>query len=204
MNRHHLVVGLVAAMCSTAARTQDLASVRATLAGFDTDEDAAMTNPASTRRLPVMSDMSNDQAADGNPLWGEPIEALHATRERPVFSASRRPPKPAVITPPVYTLTVAAPSAPPKPTFNLLGTVAGNGEGYAILMKATTNETVRLKMGEGEDGWILRSVSGREAILEKNDRTEVLELPPITGTQINELKVALLNGSSLSAVKKRI
>jgi hypothetical protein len=30
----------------------------------------------------------------GNPLWGIPISALTATRERPVFSASRRSPAP--------------------------------------------------------------------------------------------------------------
>jgi general secretion pathway protein N len=76
----------------------------------------------------------------------------------------------------------AAPPPPPAaPTLNLLGIVEGNGEAYAVFINTTTHDIVRLKTGEGEDGWVLRSVSGREAVVEKNDRTEVLELPPITG-----------------------
>ena len=35
----------------------------------------------------------------GNPLWSIPLSALSATRERPIFSASRRPPQPAVVAP---------------------------------------------------------------------------------------------------------
>jgi general secretion pathway protein N len=74
-----------------------------------------------------------------------------------------------------------SPSAPQKPTLNLVGTVEGNNEGYAVFIDTISHNIVRLKTGEGEDGWILRSVSEREAVLYKNDRTEVLELPPITG-----------------------
>src|SRR5438874_1270933 len=46
----------------------------------------------------------------GNPLWGIPIRSLDATRERPIFSASRRPPMP-----PVVAQRVAAAPPPPKP-----------------------------------------------------------------------------------------
>jgi hypothetical protein len=42
----------------------------------------------------------------------------------------------------------------------------------------TTHNTARLKIDQGESGWISRSVSAREAVLYKDDRTEVLEIPP--------------------------
>src|SRR4051794_16236073 len=35
----------------------------------------------------------------GNPLWSIPLSALTATQERPIFSASRRPPQRAVVAP---------------------------------------------------------------------------------------------------------
>src|SRR3954467_6929548 len=47
----------------------------------------------------------------GNPLWGISLNALTATRERPIFSPSRRPPAP---TPPA--LVVAAPLLPLPPS----------------------------------------------------------------------------------------
>lgn len=183
MTRHRLVVvGIVAAVCSVVALSQGLASVNDTSAGIDTDNDMILPSAASTPRLSATIDVTSaDQAATGNPLWGIPIGALHATRERPVFSSSRRPPMPAVISPPVEPVKAVAPPTPPKPALDLLGIVEGNGEGYAVFINTTTHDIVRLKTGEGEDGWVLRSVSGREAVLERNDHTEVLELPPLTG-----------------------
>jgi hypothetical protein len=124
---------------------------------------------------------STDEAASGNPLWGIPLESLHATRERPLFSPSRRPP--AVIVAPPTQATVAAAPAAPEPVLNLLGTVAGNGEEYAVFINTTTHDIVRLKRGESEGGWILRSVGKRKAVLKKDDRTEVLQLPPIIDAQ---------------------
>jgi hypothetical protein len=53
----------------------------------------------------------------------------------------------------------------------------------AVFINNATREIVRLKTGEGHSGWILRSVKGREAVLEKNRRTVVLELPPPAGEQ---------------------
>src|SRR5450631_3845625 len=37
-----------------------------------------------------------EQPLTGNPLWGVPLQSLSATRERPIFLPSRRPPAPAV------------------------------------------------------------------------------------------------------------
>jgi general secretion pathway protein N len=39
---------------------------------------------------------SDPLASRGNPLWAIPVRALAATRDRPLFSASRRPPPPVI------------------------------------------------------------------------------------------------------------
>lgn len=120
----------------------------------------------------------------GNPLWGITIESLQATRERPLFSTSRRPRRPAVIAAPVEApkIVIAAPE-PDVPAFDLVGVVEGDGRGYAVFIKTGTRDIVRLKTGEGQDGWILRSVIGRKAVLEKDNKTAVVEMPPLTGGQ---------------------
>src|SRR5262249_59935905 len=48
----------------------------------------------------------------GNPLWAVPLSALTVTRDRPLFSASRRPPPPAGVAPPPV---VRAKPPPPPP-----------------------------------------------------------------------------------------
>jgi hypothetical protein len=128
---------------------------------------------------------SHDMQERGNPLWGIPIESLQATRERPLFSSSRRPPAPAVIAKPVEApkVVVAPPPEPEVPAFDLVGIVEGNGQGYAVFINTGTHDIVRLKTGEGQDGWILRSVNGRKAVLEKNNKTAVIELPALIGGQ---------------------
>jgi len=121
------------------------------------------------------------QPADptGNPLWAVPLSSLTATRERPIFLPSRRAPAPAVAGTPVV---IAPPPPPPpaepeQPPLILVGVIAGDSEGFAVFLDAATNSAVRLKTGQDHDGWVLRSVKGREATLEKNKRTATLALP---------------------------
>ena len=61
-----------------------------------------------------------------NPLWGIPLKTLSNTRDRPVFSPSRRPPPVAVAEP-----EVSKPLPPPRkvavepPPLSLVGTITG-------------------------------------------------------------------------------
>jgi general secretion pathway protein N len=130
---------------------------------------------------PISDEGTNNGTESGNPLWGITIETLHATRERPIFSPSRRPVMPAVLAAPPP--PPPPPPVPDKPSFNLLGTVAGSGVGYAVFLDNTTHDIVRLKTGEGQDGWILRSVKNREAVLVKNDKVAVMRLPSPMGDE---------------------
>lgn len=109
------------------------------------------TQPASARR--------------GNPLWVTPLHSLPATRERPVFTPSRRPPA-------LFQLAAIPPSSPVvagprRPALALVGVIVSGADGIAIFRDETTKAAVRLRSGESHAGWTLRSITGREATFEK-------------------------------------
>jgi general secretion pathway protein N len=105
---------------------------------------------------------------------------LSITRERPVFSPSRRPPPPATPTfvAPVAVRTPPKPVEPERPSIKLLGTILGSAESIGVFFNPTTRDVVRLRVGEDHEGWALRSVKTREATLVKGRERVVLELPP--------------------------
>jgi len=140
------------------------------------------TAPTSSRiSLPIAAPSSSDDfaigAALGNPLWGIPLHSMSATRERPLFSPSRRPPSPPIA-------AVAAPPPPPsKPTqatppLTLLGTVLGDGERVGVFAEQGTKNVIRLRVGEGHGDWTLRSLHARAAILEQGRNQAMLALTP--------------------------
>jgi general secretion pathway protein N len=113
-----------------------------------------------------------------NPLWAIPLATLSNTRERPIFSPSRRPP------PTQMPVAVAAPPAPPpppprveRPPLVLVGTVAGNDESFGIFLDKANSTALRLRVGEDYQGWRLRVVQGRDVSLERDHQTVVLSLP---------------------------
>jgi hypothetical protein len=119
-----------------------------------------------------------------NPLWAIPLGSLTATRQRPIFSPSRRVPAPAVAAAPVEPVKPAfVPIEPERPQLTLVGVVTGISDGFAVFLNVTTHDIIRLKLGEGHDGWVLRSVKGREAVLEKNHQTAVIGLPALEDDQ---------------------
>ena len=115
----------------------------------------------------------------GNPLWAIPLSSLTATRERPIFLPSRRAPAPAVAgrlswwRPRPLRRRRRARAAAAYPGRSDRGRL----EGFAVFLDQATNSVVRLKTGQDHDGWVLRSVKGREATLEKDKRTTTLALP---------------------------
>jgi len=114
----------------------------------------------------------------GNPLWRIPIDSLSATRERPLFSASRRPPPPPV--PPVPEPNAASsspPAEPERPPLTLEGTAIGKPRDIALVLDEVAKSSVSLHVGEAAQGWYLRSVDHRTVKLEKDSRTVVISLP---------------------------
>jgi general secretion pathway protein N len=118
----------------------------------------------------------------GNPLWAIPLKSLTATRERPLFLPSRRPPAPPAVAgpPPPPAPPPPPPAAPERPRVSLVGAVAGEAEGIAILLDQATRDIIRLRIGETLSGWTLRSVRGREATLQKDRESMLLAMPAPT------------------------
>lgn len=136
------------------------------------DLDAPMSN---VTKAPIVR--------SGNPLWAVPLSSLSVTRDRPLFSASRRPPAPPVVVQPVVQARPAPPPpprAPEPPRLTLVGTVAGE-QGIAVFVDQTTQTIVRLRTGEGHDGWVLRTIGGREVTLQNDRESAILSLPPPEG-----------------------
>jgi hypothetical protein len=129
----------------------------------------------------------------GNPLWGIPISSLSATRERPVFSASRRPPAPPAPPMPVAEVPPPQPAESEQPPFALVGTAVGKPQNVALVLVQTTKNLVRLHVGEAASGWYLRSVDLRTITLQKNSQTVTLALP----MPLNRIRVAPENTAQL-------
>jgi len=129
--------------------------------------------PAETK-LPT----SPGRTLSPNPLWEIPLKSLSSTRERPIFTPSRRPPPPAVAAPVLQDRS--PPPKPPRierPELSLVGTVAGEEQSIGIFIEQTTKAPLRLKIGEDYKGWKLRGVRAREVTLERDARAEILTLP---------------------------
>jgi len=120
---------------------------------------------------------NNRATPSGHPLWRLPLRELSATRERPIFSATRRPP-PVAEPPPAPALQASAPAREvTRPPLSLLGAIAAEEAGIAIFFDEVSRRTVRLKVGEGYAGWTLQLVKAREATLARDQLTAIVALP---------------------------
>ena len=135
----------------------------------------------------------------GNPLWSLPLSALSGTRERPIFSPSRRPPPPPAVAAP-FVPSVGPPQPPSKtpepdhPLLILLGTLTGDSQGVAIFLNEADKTTLRLRTGEGHGGWVLHSIRGGEVTFEKGERTATLAMAPLgSAAQTHASQMALGN-----------
>ena len=172
------VAGLARAAIAPAASGEAIAENAVVVPG-ETLERAPQSGPVSPPVAAAVAPSSEPAATSANPLWAIPLSALTATRDRPVFSASRRPPAPAVA--PVA--AVPAPPPPPptepdKPNLVLVGTIVGDANSFGIFIDQTSRTALRLKLGEQHEGWTLRSVQKREAMLVKDQQIAVIEMPP--------------------------
>jgi general secretion pathway protein N len=119
-----------------------------------------------------------ERVQTGNPLWAIPLSTLAITRDRPIFSPSRRPPPAPIVAPAVYVPPPApSPAEPDHPLLTLLGTIVGETDRIGIFMDQATQVVVRLKTGQDHAGWVLLSVEGREVRFEKASRVAILTLP---------------------------
>ena len=145
--------------------------------------------------------VARERGPSGNPLWGMPLRVLTATRERPLFSPSRRPPAPPVVAapaPPPRPVAAPKPPEPEHPLLTIVGTIVSASDGIAVFIDQATNGVIRLHTGQDHDGWVLRSVRGREAMFEKADRNATLALPA-PGALVGQAPGAPIGGPTLAS-----
>lgn len=140
--------------------------------GTGEPREDAEPSPAPTKHLGAQP-----PPPGGNPLWGVPIDQLTATRERPLFTASRRPPVPPVAPQQLAEAPPPPPAAAEQPHLTLVGTVTGEPQTVAVVQDQTTKTLVRLRVGEAVLGWLLRSIAARSVTVEKNSEAVTLALP---------------------------
>jgi hypothetical protein len=173
------ILGLAAAMAIGHLHGPALAATEPVLPdSFGSRVNAPLALPEA-EPVPPAGPVATKGLLTGNPLWAVPLRSLSATRDRPIFSPSRRPPAPAVVAAPEVPPVVAPvkPAEPDHPLLSLMGTVVGESEGVGVFLDQATNDFVRLKTGQDHHGWILRSLREREATFERNDLTATLSLP---------------------------
>lgn len=131
----------------------------------------------------VSSDAAADGAgarsewATGNPLQAIPVESLSTTRDRPLFSPTRRPPPTTAAVGPPPPAGPAAPAPPARPRLALIGTVVSTTGSFGIFMDEGSRQVLRLRTGEVHAGWTLRSVNARDVVMFAGTESAVLALP---------------------------
>jgi hypothetical protein len=178
----------------------------------DTPATPSLWNqPASPAPAPVMVNAAApakpaepEHARSANPLWAIPLATLTTTRDRPIFSPSRRPPPPAVAPAPV---AVAPPPRPKpvkveRPQLALVGTIAGTEQSFGIFVDQTTKAALRLKIGEEYQGWRLRDVAPREVTLVHDEETAVLSLPPPDAASAQPVTMQAENTSAITEPRR--
>ena len=144
-----------------------------------------------------------ERIQSANPLWAIPLTQLSGTRDRPIFSPSRRPP-PVVTAEPVQ----VRPPPPRKkqvepPPLSLVGTIASEDESYGIFLDSATKMAIRLKVGDDYQGWKLHAIQGREVTIEKDQQGAVLSLPEPGGASGGEVRMIPMTASKMPMATQR-
>lgn len=115
-------------------------------------------------------------ATSGNPVAEIPLDRLSATRERPLFSPSRRPPFRREPAPMAH---VEPPPPPPPitpPSVALYGIVVGLQGPRAFIATGPSERIVRVRPGDDVDGWKVTAISERRLVLSRAELSATFTL----------------------------
>jgi hypothetical protein len=150
---------------------------------------AAPAEPVTTVRV-AAPPAAPARTPSANPLWGIPLSRLSGTRDRPIFSPSRRAPPAAAAAESVVVKPPPRKKEIEPPPLSLVGTIISGDEGFGIFIDQSTKAALRLKIGEEFQGWKLGAIRGREVTMEKDQRAAVLTLPqPGGGASSGEVRL---------------
>jgi general secretion pathway protein N len=101
-----------------------------------------------------------------NPLEAQPLDRLSATRERPLFSPTRRPIPPPPPPPPE---AAAVAVVPQPPNLQLFGIVVDD-EGARAIVRSGAEKVDRVQIGDDIGGWKVSQIEGRRLVLSLDGR----------------------------------
>lgn len=100
-----------------------------------------------------------DVAPPVTPLAAQQLDRMSATRDRPLFSPTRRSPAP----PPIV---AAAPPPPPSPPdVALLGVVMDGETARAVVRAGPAAKILRVRIGDDIGGWKVGQIEARQLVL---------------------------------------
>jgi len=102
-----------------------------------------------------------------NPLEVQPLDRLSATRERPLFSPTRRPTPPPPPPPPPEAAPVAV--VPQPPNVQLFGIVMDD-QGARAIVRVGSEKVDRVQIGDDIGGWTVSQIEGRRLVLSLDGR----------------------------------
>jgi hypothetical protein len=105
-------------------------------------------------------------ATIANPLEAQPLDRLSATRDRPLFSPTRRPTPPPPPPPPEQPPVAVVPQ---PPNLTLVGIVLDD-EGARALIRSSATKADRVQIGDDIGGWKVAQIEGRRMVLSLDGR----------------------------------
>ena len=102
------------------------------------------------------------------------LKDLSATRERPLFAATRRRPPP----PQPHVVTVAPEHPPETPRMVLTGIIVKPSETIVVLRNVATSESISLRSGESVGPWRVKAQNDHSVILSDGTKQFTLEMFP--------------------------
>ena len=123
------------------------------------------TSPVPAAEQAPRTESHGDGAPPVSPLAAQLLERMSNTRDRPLFSPTRRPPAP----PPV--VAVAPPPPLPPPDVALLGVVMDGEDARAVVRAGPAAKILRVGIGDDIGGWKVGQIEARQLVLLLDGRT---------------------------------
>jgi hypothetical protein len=139
----------------------------------------ASADPTSNALVQAMPDAAIDiemPSVSDNPVADVPLDRLSDTRNRPLFSRSRRPPAPPAPT------AIAARVEPqplpllPPPGVALFGIVVGPQGPRAYIAAGATDRIIGVRPGDDVSGWTVTAITRSNLVLSRAERSATFTL----------------------------
>jgi hypothetical protein len=170
LRRSALIIGIAASLAMVSGIIVSFLMSGASNSARDKAPDRVLS-PAAVPAPPPVS-----------PVAALSLERFSATRERPLFSPTRRPPP----APPAPVVSPPSPPAPPK--IALLGTVMDAGEARALVKLEGTDKMLRLRIGDNIGGWKVTEIETRTLVVSREDRSASFTLFSGQGAGVVQLQ----------------